>query len=319
MIDSKKELILVYGDAFVDFIANDTTNTSFTKYLGGATVNVAAGISRIGAPAALITVTGDDETSQFVRQELDLEGVIMNYAKVIPEKRVSGVHVHLTEEHERIFTNYIDDTPDLQVEVQHLREEAFERASIFNLCSNTMFHPIALETTKAAVALAKKHRALVAMDANIRPLRWESPQVCQETISAFLQEADLLKLAEEELFFLTQTKTLHEGVEALKEYEIPLVMVTAGENGAYVVFDGEIKHVPSISVECVDTTGAGDAFMAGILRQVHMYGMPKSIEEAYQFVYFANQLGAYAATKPGAITALPHYEEIKELLDGDSK
>ncbi|MGX9132894.1 carbohydrate kinase family protein [Rummeliibacillus sp. JY-2-4R] len=314
MLESSKEFVLVYGDAFVDFIANDTTNTSFTKFLGGATVNVAAGISRIGAPAALITVTGDDETSEFVRNELDHEGVIMNYAKIIPEKRVSGVHVHLTEERERIFTNYMDDTPDLQVETIHLQEEAFKRASIFNFCSNTMFHPIALETTKAAVALAKKHNTLIAMDANIRPLRWESPKVCHDTIAAFLKDADLLKLAVEEMLFLTQTKTMEDGIQALKEFDIPLTLITVGENGAYVVFNNEIKHVPSIKINCVDTTGAGDAFMAGVLRQVHLHGMPKTIDEAYHYVRFANKLGAYAATKAGAITAMPHYEEIKELL-----
>ena len=314
MLESNKEFVLVYGDAFVDFIANDTTNTSFTKFLGGATVNVAAGISRIGASSALITLTGDDETSDFVRHELDNEGVIMDYAKIIPEKRVSGVHVHLTEGNERIFTDYIDETPDLQVEKEYLQEEAFKRASIFNFCSNTMFHPIALETTKKAVSFAKKHKVLVAMDANIRPLRWESPQICHETISIFLNDADLLKLADEELFFLTQTDTLEDGIQALKHFDIPLIMITVGEKGAYVVFNEEIKQVPSIKIDCVDTTGAGDAFMAGILRQVHLYGMPKTMEAAYQYVHFANKLGAYTATKAGAITAMPHYEEIKELL-----
>ena len=74
MTQSDKEFILVYGDAFVDYIANDTTNTSFTKFLGGATINVAAGISRIGAPSALITITGEDETSEFVRQEIKARG-----------------------------------------------------------------------------------------------------------------------------------------------------------------------------------------------------------------------------------------------------
>jgi fructokinase len=314
MLESKKEFILVYGDAFVDYIANDTTNTSFTKFLGGTTVNVAAGISRIGAPSALITLTGNDETSEFVRHELDNEGVFMDYAKIIPEKRVSGVHVHLTEENERIFTDYIDETPDLQVERGHLQEEAFQRASIFSFCSNTMFHPIALETTKKAVALAKKNQVLVAMDANIRPLRWESPQICHDTIATFLKDADLLKLADEELFFLTQSETLEDGIQALKRFDISLIMVTVGEKGAYVVFNNEMKHVPSIKIKCVDTTGAGDAFMAGILRQVHLHGMPKTMDEAYDYVHFANHLGAYAATKAGAITAMPHYEEIKELL-----
>jgi len=58
MTKQEKDFILVYGDAFIDYIADDVTNSSFTKYMGGATVNVAAGISRIGAPSALITITG---------------------------------------------------------------------------------------------------------------------------------------------------------------------------------------------------------------------------------------------------------------------
>ncbi|MGE7918914.1 carbohydrate kinase family protein [Viridibacillus sp. NPDC093762] len=314
MLDSKKEFVLVYGDAFVDFIANDMTNTSFTKFLGGATVNVAAGISRIGAPSALITITGDDETSEFVRNELDKEGVNMNYAKIVPEKRVSGVHVHLTEGNDRIFTNYIDETPDLQVEPEHLQEEAFKRASIFNICSNTMFHPTALETTRAAVALAKKHNVLLAMDANIRPLRWESQKVCYDTINTFLQSVDMLKLADEELFFITETTTLEEGIVALAKYNIPFIMITVGAQGTYVVLNGEVKHVPSIPVTCVDSTGAGDAFMAGVLRHSHLYGIPKTMEDAYNCVFFANQLGAMAATKAGAITAMPRFEEIKSLI-----
>ena len=112
MTQSDKDFILVYGDAFVDYIADDLTNTSFTKYLGGATINVAAGISRIGAPSALITITGDDETSEFCRQEIQGEGVSMEYSIFDPVKRVSGVYVHLKENGEREFKDYVDETPD---------------------------------------------------------------------------------------------------------------------------------------------------------------------------------------------------------------
>ena len=314
MTQSKKEFVLLYGDAFVDFISNDRTNTTFTKFLGGTTVNVAAGIARIGAPASLITITGDDEVSKFVRREIEKEGVSLDYAKIVPEKRVTGVHVHLLEGNERMFTDYMDETPDLQVEVAHLNEEAFRKASVFNFCSNTMFHPTALATTKAALAMAQKHEAIIAMDANIRPLRWESPQQCHDTVGEFLSQADVLKLADEEMYFLTETKTIEDGIAQLAQYNIGLVMVTVGANGTYLVMNGQTVHVPSIEITCVDTTGAGDAFMSGILRQIHLNGMPHTIEEAYDYVYFANRLGAFAATKAGAITAMPHLHEIQELL-----
>ena len=296
MTKSDKEFILVYGDAFVDYIANDSTNMSFTKYLGGATINVAVGISRIGAPSALITITGDDETSAFCREEIASEGVNLDYSVYVPEKRVSGVYVHLTENCERIFKDYIDEAPDLQVTKEQLNMQAFKRASVFNVCSGTMFHPTALETTRVAVEMAKECGAIIAIDANIRPLRWSSEKYCRETVSSFFEDADILKLTDEELFFLTESETLEEGLSKLDGLLVPIILVTVGAEGAYAVLNGEVMHVPVEKVTPVDTTGAGDAFMAGVLRYVHYNGLPTTPEELFECVAFGNKLGAIAAT-----------------------
>ena len=112
-----------------------------------------------------------------------------------------------------------------------------------------------------------------------------------------------------------EVDTIEEGIEKLAAYNIGLVMITVGANGTYLVMNGETRHVPSIDIVCVDTTGAGDAFMSGILRQIHLQGMPTTIDEAFDYVYFANRLGAMAATKPGAITAMPHLKDIQQLIN----
>ncbi|MFC6038809.1 PfkB family carbohydrate kinase [Paenisporosarcina macmurdoensis] len=311
MVQSNKTHVLTYGDAFVDYIADNTTNSSFSMFLGGATVNVAVGVARLGVPSAFITITGDDTTSEFVRGELKKEDVIMDYAKLEPEKRVSGVYVHLTEDHDRIFHRYIDDAPDIQVAVHDLKEEAFQKASILNLCSGTMFQPTALETSRKAVEYAKKHNALFSFDTNIRPLRWKSEAECRETISSFFKDADLLKFTEEELTFLTETQSVEEGLAKIAHLDVPVILITAGADGTYAVLNKQLQHVPVEPVVAVDTTGAGDAFMAGVLRYVHLNGLPTTMESLVRCTAFANHLGALAATKAGALTALPRLSELK--------
>ena len=178
-----------------------------------------------------------------------------------------------------------------------------------------MFEPTALKTTRAAVDMAKEKGAIIAIDANIRPLRWSSEEICRETISSFFEDADILKLTDEELFFLTETTTLEDGLAALDQLLVPIILVTVGAEGAYAVLNGDVMHVPVEKVQAVDTTGAGDAFMAGVLRYVHYNGLPTTKEELTKCVAFGNKLGAMAATKAGALTALPSYQDVKHLLE----
>ena len=162
--------------------------------------------------------------------------------------------------------------------------------------------------------MAKEKGAIIAIDANIRPLRWSSEDYCRETINDFFEDADILKLTDDELFFLTESTTLEEGLSKLDSLLVPIILITVGAEGSYAVLNGEAIHVPVEKVVAVDTTGAGDAFMAGVLRYVHFNGLPTTEEDLVACVSFGNKLGAMAATKAGALTALPGYEDIKHLI-----
>lgn len=304
--------VLTYGDAFVDYIATTKNNDLFDLYLGGATVNVSAGVSRLGVPSAFITITGDDEISSFFCQALQAEGVDLTHSIKRPEKRISGVYIHLTEANDRVFASYDNETPDLQVTADELAGEAFESASLFHFCSGTLFHPEARETTAQALELAKSHDVICSYDVNIRPLRWESEELCRQTVLRFLPQADILKLTVEELLFLMEADSLEAGIESLKKYRLPVVFVTDGENGTHAVFQEETIHVPVVPVQPVDTTGAGDAFMAGIIRHVHLNGMPKNQQQLVACAGFGNKLGALCATRAGAITAMPRSEDMED-------
>ncbi|WP_369678740.1 carbohydrate kinase family protein [Planococcus faecalis] len=94
-----------------------------------------------------------------------------------------------------------------------------------------------------------------------------------------------------------------------------MVFVTDGENGTYTVCKDQTFHVPVIPVQPVDTTGAGDAFMAGILRYIHLFGLPKTHQEVIRCADFGNKMGALCTTKTGALTAMPRIEEIEKNKD----
>lgn len=306
-----KKFVLIYGDAFVDYIAEDQSNSRFTKFLGGATVNVAAGVARLGAASSFITVTGENETSEFVRNELAEEGVDLSFSQIVPEKEVSGVYVHLLENNERHFERYVDVTPDIQVDFSAIKNEIIHETSIFHFCSGTLFHPIALGTTRKIVENMKKSNVLISFDANIRPLRWSSEESCRETISSFFNMVDILKLTEEELFFLTETTSIEDGIKSMQQYNIEALLITIGAEGTYAVLHGEVVHVPVEKVIPVDTTGAGDAFVAGILSKIYLEGHPSTKEDWIRYIAFSNRLGGICATKPGALSAMPRLKDLQ--------
>lgn len=299
-----KKGIISYGEAFVDYIAVNSYNQNFQKYIGGTTLNVAVGVRRLGSPAYYLCKLGKGEVSIFIKNELQKEDVSLEFSVESDQKKICGVYVHLNDDGERCFHSYENETPDEQLLVSELHEELFRKAKLFYCGSGTLFHSISRQTTKAAVELAQKHGTLVAFDPNIRLKRWESEQKCRAAIIEMLPNVDLLKIAEDELLFLTDTLTIEEGVKKLAGFEIPYVWVTLGEKGALAVHGEMEVHVPAMEVKAIDTTGAGDAFMAGILHCIHIKGLPEDHDALKRYTEYANELGARAACVIGALTVI---------------
>ncbi|WP_404330121.1 carbohydrate kinase family protein [Mesobacillus maritimus] len=295
----EKQGIISLGEAFVDYIATDRTNTKYQPFLGGATVNVAVGVSRLGIASYYLCKLGTDEKSRFVEEELHRVGVSTDYCVRTPTKQICGVYVHITEKGEREFHSYINQTPDEVLTAEQLEKSLFKKARVFYFGSGTLFHPTALETTKVALGYAQKSKCMVAFDANLRQRRWESEEQCRETVMSFVGKADVVKLAEDELRFLTKTDSVAEGIEAFAKLGIRYLFITVGSEGAYVVVEGKSAHVPGEKVQAVDTTGAGDAFMATLIGRFYENENP-TFKQVLEYTSYANHIGALASMKVGA-------------------
>lgn len=279
--------------------------------MGGASVNLAVGTSRLGIHTCYLCKLGTDEISQFVDQEFKKEGIDTQFSVHTAAKRICGVYVHNNESGERIFHSYINPTPDEVLTGAEIRKDVFKQAKIFYFGSGTLFHQKAKETTETALKYAKEASNIIAFDANIRLKRWESEDHSRQTVSSFLKYADIVKLAHDELDFLMETTFLEAGLEKISEWNIPYLFVTMGSKGSLAVLNGNPVFVPAPIVDAIDTTGAGDAFMSGLLYCFHEKGMPANTTEITEFLQFANRIGAAATTQIGSLTALLDIEELK--------
>ncbi|WP_423408978.1 carbohydrate kinase [Heyndrickxia sp. MSNUG] len=297
----KKQGITSLGEAIVDFIAADPSNTQYQRLLGGATVNVAVGVRRRGIPSYYLCKLGKDETSGFVAERLMNENVDLSFCSYHLNKRICSVYIHLNQLGERYFHSYVNETPDEWITADELDKKPFMNSKIFYFGSGTLFHSVARKTTDQALLYANEANLRIAFDTNIRLKRWENENQCRETILSYVRKSDIVKMAEDELLFLTETETLDQGLEQIAKLEIPFLFITKGKDGACAVHQNLTVQVPGIPVKTVDTTGAGDAFMATLLSCFHDKGIPANEAQLTEYTQFANEAGAISATKFGSL------------------
>ncbi len=297
----KKQGVISLGEAIVDFISQDQTNTNYQRLLGGATVNVAVGVRRLGIPSYYLCKLGMDETSVFVKEEMEKEQVDLSFSSFNNSKKVCSVYVHLNDQGDRYFHSYINETPDDWMTAEELDKELFIQSKIFYFGSGTLFHPVARKTTNKALEFAREEKLLIAFDTNIRLKRWDSEEECREAILSYVKKADIVKMAEDELLFLTKSEHVEQGLLAISNLGIPFLFITRGKEGAMGLHGQHVVRVPGVGVKAVDTTGAGDAFLAALLSEFHHHGLPETRTQLERFTRVANNAGALSTTKLGSL------------------
>lgn len=314
--------VLAFGEAIVDFfpprpgIALRDAET-FSRHSGGAPANVCVGLARLGARAGLVTLVGPDEFGAFLRESLAREGVDVSAVGVHPTARTGITFVAVGANGERSFSFYRHASADQLVAPEHVAPAVVTRARVLHVGSSTLAREPARSATLAAVAAARAAGRVLSCDPNLRPHLWEAVPDAAERIRALLVDFDLVKLAEDELGPLLGASDAAEGAQTLRRLGVGLAVVTLGERGCW--FDGAtagVGHVPGVPVEVVDTTGAGDGFVAGLLAELaaplatgaRPGTLPREVVE--RSCAFANRVAARVVTRFGATAALPRRAEL---------
>jgi fructokinase len=310
--------IISLGEALIDFTPLDDNNMKFQKSPGGAPANVAVGLSRLGAESTFVGKVGDDLLGRFMKEILEINSVNTDNMLLTDQARTGLTFVTLAEDGDRSFSFYVNSSADTFLSQDDIDTKIFKENKILHFGSISLIHEPACSATKYAVQQAKEQEMLISYDPNLRLNLWESSQAAKEGIISILDQVDILKISEEELEFITGEVDVEKGVKILKqEYDISLTYVTYGSKGSYYYYNNLLTFIEAMEVETVDTTGAGDAFVSGILYNLNK--IDKKISELDKkfldnTIKFASISGALAASQKGAMSALPTLEQIQEIM-----
>ncbi|SDE19408.1 fructokinase [Paenibacillus sp. UNCCL117] len=313
--------LVALGECLIDFTpygVSEAGQPLYERNPGGAPVNVAAAVAKLGRRSAFVGKVGSDPFGLYLKEMLQAHGVSPEGLLLTEEAHTTMAFVHLDEHGDRSFHFSRQPGADQLLRADEVKESVLEGAALFHFGSISMTAEPACGAVLHAVRKAKEAGALISYDPNWRPSLWRDRRQAKETILTGLAWADIVKVSEEELVFLMEDENLEAAsARLLQQYPVSLLLVTAGAAGAYYRTEQYWGKTDSFPVAAVDTTGAGDGFLGALLYRVLESGKPLkqwSETELNEAVVFANAAGAWATTRKGAIPALAGLEDIDRLL-----
>lgn len=319
--------VVTIGEMLIDFTPSVRGVSladvpAFEKKPGGAPANVAVGVAKLGGRAAFLGKFGDDPFGEFLLGTLQQYGVDTAGCVKTQAAKTGLAFLSVADDGEHEFHFYRDPSADMLLTVEDIREELIQNARIVHVGSVTQFLPEAAAATQHALQVARQHGRITSFDVNFRLGIWRGHEAeGKQKILSTIALTDVLKVSESEMVFLTDTDDVEQGAQQLLELGPQIVFVTLGERGVYYATHQHRRLVPSFRVQAVDVTGAGDAFVAGFLRQLADRVQGRSLayslsmhEEIEEMIRYGAAVGALTVAKMGAIPALPTKEEVFQFM-----
>ena len=313
--------VTALGEMLIDFTENGVSaqcNPLFEANPGGAPCNVLAMLQKLGRRTAFIGKVGSEAFGRMLRQTGEEAGIDMSALREDERVHTTLAFVQTAPDGDRDFSFYRDPGADMMLSAEEVPAALIENGKIFHFGTLSLTGEPVRAATVRAVALARRAGAVISFDPNLRPPLWRDMYVAKAMIAWGLAQADVVKIADNELEFMTGQTDFDAGAAMLlEEYpNIRLLNVTAGADGSYAYSNGHRAFVPAFRLGgTIETTGAGDTFCACVLSFVLEHGLDGLTEqELTDMLRFANAAAYLVTTKKGAIRSMPERGQIDEIL-----
>ena len=310
------------GEILIDFspVAQDASGlTVFQQNPGGAPANVACVLSKLGCSTAFIGKVGKDSFGSCCKKALDDLGVNTDFLIFSSSHNTTITFVCLDDMGDRKFSFYRDNTADVNLSINDLKNKAYLDTKFFHFGSVSLTVEPSRTAVFTAVSKAKKEGCIISYDPNLRMNLWKDEKTAKQVILEGVKFADILKISEDEAEFLFGGTDFKKICSLIFEtYHIPLIVITLGDKGCFARVNNKFYHCDAYKQKTIDTTGAGDSFLAGIIYNLIILkkGIKElSTNEIEHMLDFACAIGALVTTKKGAIPALPALEEIYACME----
>ena len=309
--------VACFGELIVDLVPALAANGArcFEPKAGGAPGNVAVGVAKLGGRAAMLSKVGDDAFGRLLVNTLSSYGVATEGVACTNTGTTALAVVTVAPDGDREFMFYRTGGADSSYAPAEVDAAAIRAARVLHIGSLILSEPIPASAQRHAVAVAQANGVMISADVNLRPSLWSDPDDMRRAALEAVRAANILKISEEELAFLTGTSDRAQAVRLLWHPGLRVVAVTLGSTGAEMFTDQGHVAVPGFAVKVVDTVGCGDAFMACLLEDLSRSGFDLSNAAALaRLARRASAAGAIAAMGAGAMESLPTGEQLEAFL-----
>jgi 5-dehydro-2-deoxygluconokinase len=307
--------------------------TSFAKYLGGSSANIAFGTARLGLKSAMLSRVGDDHMGRFLIESLAREGCDTGGIKIDPERLTAMVLLGLKDRETFPLVFYRENCADMALRADDISEDYIASSKALLITGTHFSTDQVFKASNQALDYAEKHNVKRILDIDYRPVLWGLASkadgatrfVVDEKVSQHVQRIlprfDLIVGTEEEFLIAGGGTDLLSALRKVRELSAATLVVKLGPQGCTVIHgaipqrleDGAIH--PGVRVEVLNVLGAGDAFMSGFLSGWLNDDSAASDAGDARNCQLANACGGLVVSRHACAPAMPTRAELDYLFN----
>ena len=315
--------VVALGELLIDFTENGMSaqgNPILEANPGGAPCNVLAMLQNLDRKTAFIGKVGDDNFGHTLAETVKEQGVDIKNLLFDKEVHTTLAFVHTAPDGDRSFSFYRNPGADMMIRKEDIDESLLADTKLFHFGTLSMTDSEVAGATKFAVAKAKEAGAIISFDPNLRPPLWKTLEEAADARWWGIGQCNVLKISDDEIEFLTGEKEIDAGIAKIIEKakaegneNLKLVCASMGKDGSKAFYEGRIViGKPFPRENTIETTGAGDTFMACVLNGVLENGLTDLTDETLtKILTFANAAASLITTKKGALRVMPTKAEVE--------